>query len=82
MITRFLVFTLLNAAMLVPFTPAAGAAETEGLSFEAALRAADLRAPQLQARRASLSGAQECWFPSKIDPGFSSNFDPGFGCPV
>lgn len=59
MITRFLVVALLNAAMLVSFTPAARAAETEGLSFEAALRAADLQAPQLQARRASLSGAQE-----------------------
>lgn len=59
MITRFLVVALLNAAMLVSFTPAARAAETEGLSFDAALRAADLQAPQLQARRASLFGAQE-----------------------
>lgn len=59
MILRYLAFALLQAAMLVPFTPAAGAAEAEGLSFEAALRAAELQAPQLQARRASLAAAQE-----------------------
>lgn len=59
MIIRYLAFTLLNAVMLFPFTHAADAAESEGLSFEAALRAADLQAPQLQARRASLAGTRE-----------------------
>lgn len=59
MIIRYLAFALLNAALLVPFIPAVAAAEAKGLSFDAALRAADLLAPQLQARRASLSSAQE-----------------------
>ncbi len=28
------------------------------------------------------SDAIYCWFPLKTDPGFPSNSDPGYGCPV
>ncbi|MGB4344743.1 MAG: hypothetical protein WBJ03_14155 [Moraxellaceae bacterium] len=46
---------LLSLLMALAVNPAAA----EGLSFDAALRAADVQAPQLQARQATLSGAQE-----------------------
>lgn len=59
MISPYLVFALLNTVLLVPFIPAVAMAGTEGLSFEAALQAAEASTPQLQARRAAVAGASE-----------------------
>lgn len=59
MISPYFAFALLNAVLLVAFMPAVVVAETEGLSFEAALQAAEASTPQLQARHAAVASATE-----------------------